>query len=133
MNVKRLLPVVVLAVIAAGAVGYYMYNKPHKVMSKQTADFKLSAEDLVSGYSDEKYLGKIIEVQGKISEIATDTGNQKIILETSDPMSGIICQMDHLSEHPQLSLVQTGDHVALKGYCTGQLLDIVLDRCVFIQ
>ena len=48
-------------------------------------------------------------------------------------MTRVSCDLDYLSEHPTLKNYKVGDPIKLKGFGTGMLMDVVLDRCVIIQ
>ena len=125
----------VLAVLGA-AVAYYMYNKPHKNISKAKADLELSALQLFTDFQDDepkantKYLDKIVAIEGVVKAVSKDeNGMTSVTLEAGSDMFGVICQMDDLSQHKRLDF-QEGEKVKFKGICTGVLMDVVLVRCV---
>lgn len=119
--------------------GIYMYNKPHKDIKKITADFKIEANQLLAEFEENesaantKYLDKLIEVKGIVREVSSnDEGNISVILESENPLSGVICQLDNLATHENKSF-EPGEKVAFKGLCTGMLMDVVLVRCVEVE
>lgn len=127
---KKVLYIVVVGVVIAGAYGYYLWNKPIPKTADKKADFTLAAADLATEYSDAIHLGKIVEVNGKITAIETEKDATNITLETADPMSAISCEMEKGSENPS---VKTGDLVTLRGQCDGKLSDVVLTRCIVVK
>ena len=126
---KRILvSLVVLAIIGAG-VGYYMYNKPVESLEHKKADIVISADQLLKEYesdetsANEKFLGKVIEVNGKVTGISNEDGKKKVNIETSNPMSAIICEME---ENMSTGDMKEGDNVKMKGMCSGYLSDVIL-------
>lgn len=135
---KKILLFLLILAVGGGAYGVYMYNKPHKNMQRQGADFELSAADLYSEFENDesaantKYLDKVLQVTGNIREIIKEDEKVSVILETGNLMGGITCELDGFSEH-DFSAFNEGDQLSLKGICTGMLLDVVLVRCVIIS
>lgn len=123
-----------LLLLIAFAWAYYLYAKPHQSAAGETADFTLSADSLYQQYqanehaADQKYLGKVLEVSGKLAEIQ-HSGNTEIwILSPQPGGGGINCQLfagTRIDPEPK-----TGDAVVVKGRCTGYLMDVNLADCV---
>lgn len=122
-------------VLTAGGIGYYLFNKPHQSIKSVDADFQVPALELVTQFQDnedasnKKYLGKVIEVNGSVSDIATDEkGVLNITLQGSD-LAGVTCQFEKANQESALQL-KKGQSVSIKGICTGILMDVVLVDCV---
>ena len=137
-TMKKYLYVLLLLGIAALAVGYKVYNKPHQNIAASKADITMNAQDLFGAFADdettanEKYLDKLIAVSGIVKEVnVEEEGMTSVTLETTDETFGIICQMDNLTKHKRTNF-QIGEKVKFKGLCTGMLMDVVLVRCVEI-
>jgi len=133
---KKYIKYILLLALIGGALGFYMYNKPHKSISKAKTDIELSANQLFSDFENNeveantKYLDKVMEVEGMVKEITKDeNGMTSITLEAGSEMFGVICQMDDLSKHKRTDF-EEGEKVKFKGICTGVLMDVVLVRCV---
>jgi hypothetical protein len=132
---KILLFLLVLAAIGVG-VGLMMYNKPHENMQSAKADLAVQAEALFAEFStdeaaaNEKYLNKIVAVNGTVADATKDDkGNTSVQLESGDMLFGVKCELDPLSKHKRTEF-QKGEKVTLKGVCTGYLSDVVMVRCV---
>ena len=125
---KILISLIVLSVIGVG-IGYYMYNKPVESLEYKKADVVISADQLIKEYesdetaANEKYLGKVIEVSGKVADITEEGGKKKVSMETSNPMSAVICEME---EKMSTGDMKAGDNVKMKGMCSGYLSDVIL-------
>lgn len=125
---KFLIPLLIIGIIAAG-IGYYMYNKPVESLEKKKADVSVTASQIIADYeadekaANEKYLGKVVEVSGKVSTITDDGGKAKILLETDNPMALVICELEDGKDAGQ---IQAGDQAKVKGLCSGYLSDVVL-------
>jgi hypothetical protein len=135
MKKKTLLWVgIPLLLLIAFAWAYRLYVKPHQSAAGESADFTVSADSLYRQYqtdersADLKYLGKVVEVSGKLSEVQ-HSGNSEIwILSPQAGGGGINCQLfagTKIDPEPK-----TGEAVVVKGRCTGFLMDVNLADCV---
>jgi len=113
-------------------IAYWQYNKTHEDIQSIEADFVTTAKELVAAFSadetvaEAKYNGKIIEVSGTIKEI-TDSG---IILDGSDELTGVLAVLENSQE---LSSLEVGQEIKVRGAYTGKLIDIELGRCQIIN
>ena len=134
---KKIIYLILIAVIIGGGIGLYQYNKPHKNMSSAVSDYTISAVELFNEYdedeigSNEKYLDKVIEVNGTVQEVKEEDGIVTVVLG-SDGMFGVVCQLDELTRHKRTSFTN-GENVTFKGICTGVLMDVVLVRSVEVE
>ncbi|MEP6794614.1 MAG: hypothetical protein ABJB16_09835 [Saprospiraceae bacterium] len=132
---KIFITLIVLAVIGA-SYGYYMYNKPVESLENKEADVTISADQLIADYesdektANEKYLGKVVVVSGKITEITNEEGKRKVNLETSNPISTVICEME---ENKKTEKLKAGDMIKVKGMCSGYLSDVILVQSVVVK
>ncbi|HEX5626335.1 MAG TPA: hypothetical protein VFX48_09980 [Saprospiraceae bacterium] len=121
--------------LAGAYYGYRQYNKPHQDLQEVKADYSIAPEVWIQEFdADEtaalnKYLNKVIEVNGEISEIQTVEGKTIWILSTGNPLSNIQCEMDPRFVG-QVGPVQTGSKVTVQGICSGKLMDVVLNQAV---
>lgn len=135
---KLILPLLVL--IAGGvAVGYYMWNKPPATVDRKTPDYTLDSQTLYADFqknedtANARYLGKVIQVTGVIQEIVPGEDlRMQVILETGDIMSRINCVMEETHAQFLQRNLKKGDTVTIKGFCTGMLDDVIIDRCIVV-
>jgi hypothetical protein len=123
-----------LLLLLGVAWGYHLYVKPHQSAAGETADFTVDADSLYGQYqanehaADQKYLGKVIEVSGKLSEIQHNGNAEVWILSQQSSGGGINCQLfAGVKPDPE---PKSGDVVIIKGRCTGYLMDVNLVDCV---
>jgi hypothetical protein len=114
---------VVIAMIAA----YKMYNKPHRSVEEEVA-LVTSAAQLFDAFekseaeANKKYLDKVVEVTGSVSEVSMNMDHKPIVvLETGNMMFGVRCTMSESSV-----TAKTGSVVTIKGICKGYLSDVVI-------
>jgi hypothetical protein len=125
---------IALLLLLAFAWAYYLYVKPHQSAAGETADFSVDADSLYSQYqtdehaADQKYLGKVIEVSGKLDEIQHSGNSEVWILSPQPGGGGINCQL--FAGIKIDSKPKAGDAVTIKGRCTGFLMDVNLVDCV---
>jgi len=123
-----------LLLLFAFAWAYHLYSKPHQSAAGESADFTIDADSLYQQYqanehaSDQKYLGKVIEVSGKLSEIQHSGSSEIWILSPQAGGGGINCQL-FAGTKPDPE-PKSGDVVTVKGRCTGFLMDVNLADCV---
>jgi tRNA_anti-like len=123
-----------LFVLLSGAViAYKIYNKPHRSVENETA-LAITSEELALAYTkneakaDKEYLDKPIQVTGLIADIANNQQNKQVIVLQGTDLSGVQCTLDQNT--PEL---KKGSSVAIKGFCTGYLTDVILDRCIVVS
>lgn len=137
---KKLLYLVLAAVVIGGAVGYYLWNKPHENMASAKAEATTDAAAIFAEFEKDeasantKYLGKTVAVTGKVKEASTGAdGTTKVNLEAGPEASfGVACTLDPLSKHARTTFA-AGETITLKGKCIGLNLDVQLDRCVEVK
>jgi hypothetical protein len=140
---KKILKVILIIVasIAVLLLAGYLYIRfmPEKSMSKQAANFTMSSIVLVNEYnlnpeaSDKKYIDRVIQVTGVISEISTDQNKATVfILRENSSATGVLCTLDK-SSAKKAAKFKVGNSVTIKGSCTGMLFEVVLNKCIIIK
>jgi hypothetical protein len=123
-----------------------LYNKKNPDYSNVKADVKISAVNFIHEYeandssSNQKFLGKVVEVTGNIKEIKMDEkGSYTVILGDTNSMSSVRCSMDSVHQQDAAKLV-SGSSTTVRGACTGFNKDemglgsdVILNRSVIIQ
>jgi len=136
MKIKKIIIGILVLGIIGAFIAYKMYNKPHVNVEEASADISITADKILNDFSSDensanlKYLDKIIEVKGAISEINIEKGI--ITIETNDDFGSVLC---HLSEEASRKIggLQQGQIIVVKGICTGFLMDVILVKCEFIN
>jgi hypothetical protein len=138
---KIIIAVILLAVIAGGLYAWREYTRPVKGLDSVTADYTVQATALIQEFmtneaaANQKYLNKIIAVQGVVKVVDTADGACIVALGDTADMLSVRCVMNDVATG---SAVQKGAAVTLKGAVTGfkkdetGLLgsDVELNRCV---
>ena len=119
--------------VIAGVIGisaWYVFLKPGRNIQHEQG-ITISAGAIYKSYKENEktantaYLDKAITVFGKISEVKTNQqGQQVIVLETEDPVFGIVCTMQNPVD------AVAGKEIKIKGFCTGYTTDVVLRDCI---
>ncbi len=128
-------------------VGFVSGLSPHTNVDETKAEKLLTTDSLQQLFKENEqeatksYNGKILQVSGTISNIASPTDTNIVVLLAidSDPMSNISCQMDP-AFNARMKGLSEGSIVSIKGICNGvkkdDLLgstDVLLNRCVIIE
>lgn len=138
MNKKKILVSILLLAIIGTFIAYKVYNKPHVNVAKSSADITITANKILNEFSSDetsantKYLEKIIEVSGTVSDVKIEKEKGIITLKTNDDFGSVLC---HLSEESTklMSTIKVGQNIKLKGICTGFLMDVILIKCEIIN
>lgn len=128
---RKVLLLILVGIIVAATAGWLMWNKPHETVDNKKG-LQITAEELCSAYlKDEQkansiYLNQVIEVTGTIAEISKNQdGNDVILLESSDPLSGVQCTM-----RETYGAYHAGEPIVVKGFCTGFTAVVLLGDCI---
>ncbi|PHI18814.1 hypothetical protein CEQ90_15800 [Lewinellaceae bacterium SD302] len=136
MNKKNILIAILLLAAVGGGVAYYLYQQKTPDAASYRTDHRLKATELFAAYeaneekANEKFLGKTLEVNGTVREVATnaETGTLTVHLEAGGLLGGVSCEMAPGSR----AEIVPGQAYTLKGICSGMLMDVVLNRCVVL-
>jgi exopolysaccharide biosynthesis protein len=140
---KKLLNIILLIsliiILLFSATYLYIRYMPDKSISKQASDFSLSATELAKEYenspkeSDRKFIDRIMEVTGTISEITYDQNKSVVfILRENEAELGILCTLNQDNTKRTLRY-KKGDRVTIKGTCSGMLFEVVLNKCIIVN
>ncbi|MFN8699646.1 MAG: OB-fold protein [Flavobacteriales bacterium] len=133
---KKIIIGLVIALVAGGAYGLYLWNKPKRTSASEEATASLPAAALYAAFSADaaaanaKYLDKVIEVSGIVSTVETSSdGIITITLDTDDPMAAVTCTFSPGTS----STAAAGQPITLKGICSGIQGDmmpaVILSQC----
>ncbi|MEX2380171.1 MAG: hypothetical protein WD530_05475 [Vicingaceae bacterium] len=131
---KILITVLILALIVAGGIAFYQFNRGVSTLENVNADYEMTADDLYNAFETdeevalEKYEGKVIQLSGKIADMKkTDKGNNLTLEAEGAMMGGVNCTFRALDDD-----LKVGDSIRLKGRCQGFLMNVVLNNCVLV-
>ena len=131
-----------VGVIALILVYVFIYNKPHPDFEAIKPDFTLNAADLYNSYitdrksSEEKFNGKVIELQGTLSKVeATDSTVIAVFVFNQGMFGdeGIRCSMLK-NYHDETRSLLPQSQVRIKGFCSGyNETDLILEQSSIIK
>lgn len=137
MNAKVLLLIGVVVAAIGGGYAWNEYAREKASADDMPVKERVSAADLLAAFAaDEvaasaRFVGtteQVVHVSGSIRSIdIAAAGLTNVVLETGDPMAGVVCEFPSEAAPKNWKV---GDAVAVKGICTGMLMDVVLVRCV---
>ena len=133
-----------IAVAAAGAYGLMEFNRGHDDLASSKPDHTLDAPALLAAFVNDEavanaqYVAKVLQVKGVVTSIETGAGDAPVnlVLDTGDPMAGILCEFD-ANDLPKSWA--TGGTVTVKGICSGYLGsdllpgNVILQRCAAVE
>jgi hypothetical protein len=133
---KRIIIIIlVVGLIAGVATWKYVFRKAETSVASKKVDITISANDLLNAYetnedsANAKFLNKILQVEGTVAEVKSDTSGYSIYLKEPESVSGVLCGFN--KEVKIDKQFKAGDVVIIKGICNGYLMDVVLNKCSF--
>jgi hypothetical protein len=140
--VKIALILLAVGIIAGLGVFYWAFNKPHRDVAAEKAEFTIEAKAFFAEFQQDenaansKYNDKVVEVSGSLFGVNPDEKGFSLILENE--MEGVTCVLDsaYSAENSQKILgLSVGAPVKLKGRCVGLDLiqGVMVDNCVLIE
>jgi len=133
----RILVIVALAIAAIGGIGmFYVFNKPHRNLAKEKADFTYTAHNLFAEFTknekqaNAKFLNKAIEISGTVKEVSSKSS--LVVYSDGNTDGGVQCEMD-ADHHLSTDGIKVGQKIKLKGQCDGLLLEVILSKCILVQ
>jgi len=124
--IKIVLIVVVIGILTAGSIGYYIFNMPARDIQNTKTDFSYQATEIVNEYltdaqkANDKYLdeegnSKVLEISGIVSKISEDFNGQKVLLlKSADDKAGVSCTFT-TETNTSVENIQIGDQITIKG------------------
>ncbi|MBK8340291.1 MAG: hypothetical protein IPK99_10035 [Flavobacteriales bacterium] len=114
-----------LLALGAGWYGWSEYNRTAEDTATLEAAERIEPAALLQAFTaDEnaanaRFNGKVLEVHGDVRSVnAPENGLVDVVLETGDPLAGVVCQFAQADVPNNLA---TGAQVRIKGLCTGLL------------
>jgi hypothetical protein len=130
--------IVLIGIVIAIAVSLFVFRKADDSVAKQQPDFKVTCTEIVSAFekdepqANEKYLDKILEVEGTIAELSSDTSGVNITLREEGATSGVTCSFS-TSQKIDIKELKLGSKLTFKGICNGYLMDVTLNRGAIVK
>jgi hypothetical protein len=126
----------ILMVAAIMAIyAYREYNRGLPDTHHLEPAFKLDEAEFVRQFeADEskantRFADKTISVQGIVGAVHVTDSSTSIYLNDGSSMASVMCQFEKKNIGEAKNL-KRGDHVTIKGICSGYLMDVILVRCV---
>lgn len=133
---------VILGIVGAVYVWFFVYNKPHRDYENASADFSIEAADCYHEFASNKggvesiYTGKILEISGTPTEIESKDSLCVVVFVYNEGMfgdEGIRCTM-LTSHHQKAKQLDMTKNVTIKGFCSGYNdTDVVLEHCSIVE
>lgn len=140
---KKIIAAVVLLAAAGAAVGFYMWNKPHRDVAS-AGGIKAGAAALYTTFitdsaaAKKNYLQQVVEVKGVVHSTSKNQQNQTIItFKTATEGAYINCTMEGAADD-----IKEGSDITVKGICAGLgqadadlgiMGDVYLVRCYTVK
>lgn len=139
---KIIAGLIVIGILAALYVWFFIYNKPHRDFEKAEADHMLTAEQLFTQFRTDKaladslYTGMVVQIKGSLDKVEFADSILTAVFVFDQGMfgdEGIRCVM--LQNHwDGLRSAKPGDMVILKGYCTGYNdTDVIIEKGSIVE
>ncbi len=134
---KLIIGSALLLLVLAGVMLYMNYDFRAGI-AKEEPDYVIDARTLFAEYdadedaANQKYLGKTIEVSGDINHIDKTNDPVTISLEAGGVMGNLVCELSKTVE-VDVTGIEEGEKITIKGSCSGKLLDVILVNCIIVE
>ena len=112
-----------LAILTALFMFIKIYNKPHTDVNASASDYIVTIENIANDFNqneeqaNQKYLDKIIQIEGIIRNVDILDGHGTITLtDSKDSTKTVVCNMA-VSENMKMITLQQGQKITIKGIC----------------
>ena len=125
---KTVVIVLILAVLGGVGAYFYVFHKPHRNPSEETAAYQLPAMELALEFkqnqeaANQKYIDKVVELSG----VAMDVRDTYVIMDNVVNCNGV-------EGNDFQTSIQAGDEVVIKGRVIGYddlMEEVKLDNCI---
>ena len=128
-----------ILLLLVGAYAYRVYNRRPADLADIQATARVAADSLVLTFEKDEsnantiYLGKPIEVSGRIVEITNQQDTLvNVVLGSKESLHRVSCLMS-TNQVKTVQPYKPGDIITLRGICNGFLMDVELNRCVVVK
>ena len=138
MNKNKIIFSILIIGILCFFISYKMYNRPHANITESTPDITLTADTIIAAFSSDetkansRYLDKILNITGTVSEFKLKKNKGIITLKTNQDFGSVLCHLSESASQNIHSLI-VGQKITLKGVCTGYLMDVILVKAEIIN
>jgi hypothetical protein len=135
MKLKIFIGLVILGLLAAVWVYFFMYNKPHPTYKNLKPDFTIEALDLYNQFKSSpaetalKYNGKMLAVKGLLTQTEVNDSSATAYYVIEEGMFGYQGVRIALLQGESLGTISNGSTATIKGLCTGfNDSDVILEH-----
>jgi hypothetical protein len=135
---KIIIPFLIIALIAAGAVYYYVFVysvQNHRNINDEDA-ITITADSLAQDFTNDesiantKYLNKVLAVKGIVIDTASNQqGKPTVTIGNVSSMANVFVT---LTDRP-VTAIKLNDTIRVKGICSGFLSDIVINDATIVE
>ena len=124
--IRIALILLIVGIMAAGGIGFYLFNMPHRDVQSSSTDYSLTSSEIVEEYladrdaANKKYLSadgnsKILEITGIVQQVTENMNGQKVVLlKSQEDKAGVSATFTEETSHNAARL-ETGSLVTIKG------------------
>ncbi|NNC94997.1 MAG: hypothetical protein HKN92_05495 [Chitinophagales bacterium] len=128
---------IAIFILLGAAFGIYQFNKKPKQVSDIKTAFVITADELYDAFEQNeneasaKYIDKVIEVSGVISEVdRNNEGNMAIVMKAKNALLGGVNAAMGQKDNLKLTI---GEDIKLKCMCVGYNMEVILNNCVPVE
>lgn len=127
---------VLLIILIIGLVIFF--NLPKSNITKQDADFTMNTRMIYQAFdkneatANQKYLGKVLELEGKIIDKAIDRREAAVIRLSQGKRSEVMITLAN-NQTEKLANYSVGDIIKVKAKCNGFIQEVVFDKGIIVE
>ncbi len=136
---KKLLPILLLLTLVVLLFLFFRGNRPSETLNpttvwEQETEETINATELFDAFmqdeagANERYLNKVVEVEGVVSTVRSGQGSTSILLRSNDPTYGVRCRLDRQPNGDSREY-EVGQTIRFKCICSGFVHDVDMVQC----
>jgi len=135
---KKLLKalLVLLAIIAIALLIFF--NLPKSNIKKKDAAFTMNTQMIYNAFNkneaaaNKKYLGKVLEIEGKIIDKSLDKRDASVLRLSQGNKSEVMVSLT-TDQSSKLQNYKVGDPIKVKAKCNGFIQEVVFDKGIILD
>ncbi len=139
MNKRKIILLGALAVAVIGAITAYSFLTPKGEIdvAQSDATHEVTASALYAAFDEDEatanneYAGAVITIKGVLQAVDENESNQiQLSLAAESDFGSVLCTLRDAPAN--LTNLEIGTPVTVKGVCTGYLFDVVIDHAILL-
>lgn len=135
---KKLLKALLILLVIIAIAFLIFFNLPKSNIKKKDAAFTMNTQMIYNAFNNneavanKKYLGKVLEIEGKIIDKSIDRRKAGVIRLSKSNKSEVMVSLT-TDQTSKLNNYNVGDMIKVKAKCNGFIQEVVFDKGIILE